>query len=203
MSNRIYISADYDSDSGDRNVVEELNRWSESERHKVEFTDMAKVVTGSVADDADCRICDLKKEFNDQINLSSAVIIVIGDKTKERTAGSQCERNTKEQYECKCTPYKQNTNGQKYCKFSSTSEVGPNDNVGNINKYSYLRHEFEQAKKKGKQIIVVYNSLYKQPSWMPWYMSEYEDQAVPFWTKNAIGQRVGNYAYIKDALGYE
>jgi len=81
--------------------------------------------------------------------------------------------------------------------------VGPSDDVGNINKFSYLRHEFEQAKKKGKQIIVVYNSLNKQPLWLPSYLKAYEDEAVPFWIKNASGERVGNYAYIKEALGYE
>lgn len=51
---------------------------------------MAKVVSGSVSNGSDCRPCDLKKEFNNQINASSAVIIVIGDKTKYRTAGSNC-----------------------------------------------------------------------------------------------------------------
>lgn len=32
----------------------------------------------------------LKAEFNSQINASSAVIIVVGDMTKYRTAGSGC-----------------------------------------------------------------------------------------------------------------
>lgn len=203
MSKRVYISADYDADSGDRNVVDELNRWSNSNRHLVEFTDMAKVVSGSVANDPDCRICDLKSEFNTQINLSSAVICVIGDKTATRTAGSKCERNRKEQYECMCTPYKQNANGQKSCRVPSTSDENPSGNVRNINGYSYLRHEFEQAKRKGKQIIVVYNSLNKQSSWLPWYMNDYADDAVPFWIKNAAGDKVGNYEFIKKALGYE
>lgn len=27
MSKKVYISADYDWDSGDRNVVDELNKW--------------------------------------------------------------------------------------------------------------------------------------------------------------------------------
>ena len=203
MSKRVYISADYDWDSGDRNVVDELNKWSNDNKHLVEFTDMAKVVSGSVAYDPDCRICDLKAEFNTQINLSSAVIFVIGDKTASRTAGSKCDRIDKEWYECQCTPYKQNANGTRYCKHHTTSPSVAGGDVGNINRYSYLRHEFEQAKKKGKQIIVVYNSLIKKPSWLPWYMAEYESVAEPFWIKNYWGDKVGNYAYIKKALGYE
>lgn len=203
MSKRVYISADYDWNSGDRNVVDELNKWSDSNKYLVEFTDMAKVVSGSVAYNPDCCICDLKAEFNTQINLSSAVIFVIGDKTATRTAGSKCDRVDKEWLECQCTPYKQNANGTKYCKHCTTSPSSGGDDIGNINRYSYLRHEFEQAKRKDKQIIVVYNSLIKQPSWLPWYLSEYESIAVPFWIKNYWGDKVGNYAYIKKALGYE
>ena len=34
-------------------------------------------------------------------------------------------------------------------------------NVSRINSYSYIRHEFEQVKKRKKSIIVIYNSLKK------------------------------------------
>jgi hypothetical protein len=77
-----------------------------------------------------------------------------------------------------------------------------NGNVGNINTYSYLRHEFEQAKKRGKTIIIVYNSTRKESSWFPSYMKGYEDGAAPFWTKDANGKKVGDYSYIKEALGF-
>lgn len=203
MSKRVYISADYDTDSGDRNVVEELNKWGTDNRHKTDFVDMAKVVSGSVSNDPDCRICDLKAEFNAQINASSAVIIVIGDKTRTRTAGSQCERANKQQHECSCTPYKENAGGSKPCRVGSASVAGPDDDFGNINSYSYLQHEFEQAKKKNKKIIVVYNSTRKEFSWMPYYMAGYEYEAIPFWIKNDNGDKVGNYEPIKKALGYD
>lgn len=74
--------------------------------------------------------------------------------------------------------------------------------MGNINTFSYLKHEFLQAKRKEKPIIIVYNSLNKQPSWLPDYMKDYESEAYAFWTKNILGNKVGNYAYIKKALGY-
>ena len=153
MRKQVYISADYDWFNGDQDVVDELNKWGNDDLHKVDFIDMSKVSSGTVANDDDCRICDLKAEFNRQINASSAVIFVVGDKTGSRTAGSGCERMSKEQWQCYCTPYKQNANGTKACKVSSVSTSGKNDDVGNINKYSYLRHEFEQAKKKKKTII--------------------------------------------------
>lgn len=202
MSERVYISADYEEDSGDREVVEILKRWGTDNQHKVDFTDTASA-SGSVSEDADCRPCDLKKEFNRRINTSSAVIFVVGDKTGSRTAGSNCSRVHNDQADCSCTPYKQNTNGAKTCKVYSTTPVTADDDVGEINSYSYLRHEFEQAKKRNRKIIIVYNALTKQPHWLPTYMQGYESIAEPFWTKNYWGDKVGNYYFIKKELGYE
>ena len=92
MSKRVYISADYSEVNGDRDVVEELHKWGKDNLHKVDYVDTAEVVSGSVSRNPDCRPCDLKSEFNRQINVSSAVIFVIGDKTALRTAGSVCKR---------------------------------------------------------------------------------------------------------------
>ena len=144
MSKRVYISADYSELNGDREVVDELHKWGNDALHKVDYVDTAEVVSGSVSADPDCRPCDLKKEFNSQINASSAVIIIIGDKTTSRTAGSVCKRNS-DGAGCDCTPYKQNSKGAKTCKWSTTSTPGPEDDLGNINTYSYLEHEFLQA----------------------------------------------------------
>lgn len=202
MRKQVYISADYDRLNGDQDVVDELNKWGNDNLHKVNFIDMSKVSSGSVANGNDCRICDLKAEFNRQINASSAVLFVVGDMTKSRTAGSGCERATKDQCLCFCTPYKQNVNGIKACKVSSTSSPGEDDDFGNINGYSYLRHEFEQAKKKKKAIIIVYNSLRKETSWLPSYMNGYENYAKPFWKYDAYGRKVGDYSYIKEVLGF-
>lgn len=203
MSKRVYISADYDPNNGDQEVVEILNLWGSDDWHVVNYTDMAAVKSGSVSQDPDCRPCDLKKEFNKQINASSAVIFVVGDKTASRTAGSACSRNALTYSECTCTPYKQNTNGIKHCKMLYTYPTGPDDDIGEINSYSYLRHEFEQAKRRGKDIIIVYNSLIRQPGWLPSYMKGYESSAFPFWKKDKSGYWIGNYTEVKKALGYE
>lgn len=202
MRKRVYISADYSESSGDRDVVNELHKWGNDKIHKVDYVDTAEVVSGSVSADLDCRPCDLKKEFNSQINASSAVIIIIGDKTASRTAGSVCKRNS-DGVGCNCTPYKQNSLGTKNCKWLAVSTPKPEDDLGNINIYSYLEHEFRQAKRKKKTIIVVYNSLYKQPSWLPSYMCDYELEAYPFWIRNKFGIKDGNYAHIKKVLGYD
>lgn len=123
--------------------------------------------------------------------------------TANRTAGSSCFRVGKQQYESLGTPYKQNANGSKICKVPSTSDAGNSPDVGNINGYSYLRHEFEQAKKRNKKIIIVFNSLRIETDWLPSYMKGYEQYAYPFWKKNDYGEKVGNYEYIKGVLGFE
>ena len=202
MSKNIYISADYSDADGDRDVVDVLHQWADDNYHVIEFADTARVVSGSVSENPDCRPCDLKAEFNRQINASSIVIFVIGDKTADRSAGGSCRRSF-EGRGCACTPYKKNANGTTVCKVDTTVDVGPYDDVGRINGYSYLKHEFQQAKKKGKSIVVVYNSLNKQPGWLPDYMSGYEAVAQPFWIRNDWGTKVGNYPLIKRLLGYD
>ncbi len=202
MSKRVYISADYSELNGDRDVVEELHKWGKDSLHKVDYVDTAEVVSGSISKDPDCRFCDLKREFNSQINVSSYVIFIIGDKTASRTAGSVC-RHHNGVARCDCTPYKKNSKGTSICKWDTVSTPEPSSDLGNINSYSFLEHEFRQAKRKGKNIIVVYNSLYKQPSWLPVYMKDYDTEAYAFWTKDALGNKVGNYFYIKKALGYD
>ena len=197
----VYISADYSEDDGDREVVDQLNKWGADDYHLLNFADLAAVASGSVSKtNDDCRPCDLKAEFNRQINKSSVVIIVIGNKTKDRTAGRNCSRNEKAQGDCTCTPYKKNVNGAQPCKVPFTWKTA--DDVGNINSYSYLRHEFEQAKKKAKTIVIFYNSLNKQTGWLPSYIDKtYGDAAEPFWTRDANGKKVGNYKLLKEKLG--
>lgn len=58
------------------------------------------------------------------------------------------------------------------------------------------------GQQKGKHIVVVYNSMRKESSWLPPYLKGYEDVAQPFWVKDAIGRKVGNYSFIKKELGF-
>lgn len=201
MDKRIYISADYAENNGDRAVVEELKRWGRDNYHLTDFIDMAEVISGSVSlNNPNCRICELKEEFNRQIKASSIVLLVVGDRTKTRTAGSSCGRAVSGYY-ASCTPYKQNANGIKPCNRYDAS--APHDgSVNPVNQYSYLRHEFEQAKVRNKKIVIVYNSLRCESHWLPSYMSAYEYNAVPFWKYDGYGHKVGDYTTIKRLLGY-
>lgn len=201
MSKRVYISADYDINNGDRDVVDQLVKWGLDNLHKVDYVEMSTPSLGSVSNSSDCRMCDLKAEFNRQINASSAVIFVVGRKTAVRIAGNSCQRALKSRYQCFCTPYKQNINGPKPCKIYSTV-TNYNNDFFHINNKSYLQHEFEQAKKKNKKIIIVYNSTRKETSWLPSYMYGYEHIARPFWKISPLGYKIGDYQYIKEELGF-
>lgn len=161
---------------------------------------MAGSASGSVSNETDCRICDLKAEFNRQINDSSAVIIIVANQTKNRTSGKSCRVNDI-QLNCECTPYKQNANGTKPCKVETTVSA-KGDNIDSINSFSYLQHEFEQDKKKKKDIIVLFNSTRYETNWMPEYMSEYKKRARPFWIVDSNGHKIGDYAYIKEELRF-
>lgn len=61
MRKRVYISADYSENNGDCDVVNELHKWGNDNKHMVDYVDTAEVVSGSVSDDEDCRPCDLKR----------------------------------------------------------------------------------------------------------------------------------------------
>lgn len=200
MNKRIYISADYANEDGDRSVVYLLNKWASDNFHSLDFVDMAKVVSGSVSlNNPDCRPCELKEEFNRQINKSSIVVFVVGNKTASRTAGSSCGRASNGWF---CTPYKHNSSGQKLCNNGKDYSSYYYFDVNPINSYSYLRHEFEQAKLKKKEIVILYNSSRYETNWLPNYMRGYENKALPFWKYIDYNRLVPNYLEVKRALGY-
>lgn len=241
MEKRIYISADYDPINGDRDVVEELVRLANDKRCKIEFKDMAAAKSGSVSDNEDCRYCDLKEEFNRKINISSTIVFVVGDKTKTRDAGSTCKLASDPLFsilsilpyyidKIECTPYKRNASGSVCCKKTASDVCDDNasEDVRCINNFSFLQHEFEQAKHKGKKIVIIYNSSRKEEKWLPSYMREYIAEkekeevkegilssclpsyskkekdffVITFYKKQADLSIVVNYPSIKEALGF-
>ena len=41
MRKQVYISADYSKTDGDKDVVDELNKWGNDDYHRVDFVDMS------------------------------------------------------------------------------------------------------------------------------------------------------------------
>lgn len=193
LKRRIYISADYDPISGDRQIIEKLYAWRDSGRHNIWFTDTAGVASGSVSQSPDCRICELKLEFNKQINSSSLVLFIVGDRTAARCAGKAC-RNP----DGLCTPYKGNTNGRQLCKYPY-AQTDRSGNVGAINQYSYLEHEWRQAVQREKNIAIIFNSSRLENKWLPKYMTECTYMSLPFW-KYEFNEKKPNYENIKNLI---
>lgn len=164
MSKRVFVSADwkepFDSHSWDKEVVDRIRKWKYDNRYGVDII-CTDDVHESVTKNSDCRRCDIKEECRRYINSSSVVVFVVGDNTASKKAGA-CDSIS-------CSPA---YSGQQksYCKyFLNKNFANPFPKGREI---SYLQYEITNAVLTGKSIILVYNSVYKQESWIPsWYNS--------------------------------
>lgn len=183
MGKNIFVSADWKDDfvnslSDDKIVVERIRTWSNSANYGVNFryTDAVhKSVLNS--NNPDCRRCDIKLECEHQIEWSSIVIIVIGDKTKTKGSGA-CDGQA-------CSPA-ESWKPKVPCKLVHAAP-GQETNVVYYAE-SYLEHEIRIALTLKKKIILVFNSVNVMIDWIPqFYLSEIvknpnlELCRVPFW----------------------
>ena len=64
MSKQVYISADYSETDGDREVVEELQKWGKDNLHKVDFSLNASIKKLSLTH-GEVYAGDVVKDFKD------------------------------------------------------------------------------------------------------------------------------------------
>ncbi|MDR0326006.1 MAG: TIR domain-containing protein [Oscillospiraceae bacterium] len=208
MGKRVFVSADWKENesnpkSCDKNVVGRIREWADDDRRSIEI-DCTDDVHSSVLDTLDdCRRCDIKRECGSHINWSSIVIFVVGDNTATKSAGA-----------CSCDECSPAYSGKEKlpCKLvwgTSSSDVRTWDGTLYKNEMgmSYLQYEITKAAQLGKSIIVVFNSMNKQESWIPsWYTTLLNDTSltftekcrVPFWKDT---ERKGDcYQDIKEHL---
>lgn len=162
MSKRVYVSADwkepFDSHSWDKEVVDRIRRWKDDSRYGVELK-CTDDVHNSVIENTDCRRCDIKEECGRYIKSSNVVIFVVGDNTASKKAGV-CDSLS-------CSPA---YSGQQksFCKYFLNDDYANPFQGGR--EMSYLQYEITTAVLERKSIILVFNSVYKQESWIPaWY----------------------------------
>lgn len=169
MKKNIYVSADwkesFDRHSWDKEVVDRIRKWSIDLRYSADFH-YTDDVHNSVIDDDGCRRCNIKEECGCYIRRSSLVIFVVGDKTRTKKAG-RCNGLS-------CFPVNKNI-------------LSPCNNYKEIKlkDMSYLHYEISTAIEEKKKILLVYNSVYQNESWIPsWYNKYYENELdrIPFWT---------------------
>lgn len=164
MRKRVFVSADwrepFNSHSWDKAVVDRIRQWNYDNRYGVDFI-CTDDVHNSVTENTNCRRCDIKKECGEYVKSSSVVIFVVGDNTGSKKAGA-CDGIS-------CSPA---YSGQQksYCKYFFNGSS--NNPFLEWRGMSYLQYEITTAVLSEKNIVLVYNSAYKQESWIPgWYKS--------------------------------
>ena len=177
MSKRVFVSADwrdpFDSHSWDKEVVDRIRKWNSDSRYGIDII-CTDDVHDSVTNTPDCRRCEIKIECGECVKKSSIVVFVVGDKTATKNAGP-CDGIS-------CSPAYSGEQ-KKFCN----KAYGYNP-ISNWKAMSYLEYVITTAVFYRKQILIVYNSVYRQEQWIPsWYntLCQYnqvnELDRLPFW----------------------
>lgn len=171
MSKKVFVSADwkepFDSHSWDKEVVDRIRKWANDARYGIELF-CTDDVHNSVIEKPDCRRCEIKEECGRYIKWSSVVVFVVGDNTATKKAGA-CDSIS-------CSPA---YSGQQksVCKYSRNKSFA--NILSSGRGMSYLQYEITSAVLENKHIVLVFNSMYKQESWIPaWYNNLLENYEV-------------------------
>lgn len=164
---KTYIAADWD---GDRDAVEQLYRWNNSNYLSLNFHDAHDLTQ---ARDSSLN-CSIKSSLATRLDASKTFVLIVGKNTKTVTSGS-C------QY---CSSYNSWT---QHCARGY-----------NVDFRSYIEYECEKAIHDGLKIVVLYNAGYVDKSKCPDSI-KYHGTHVAMWIwKN--GQYYWDYQAVKQAL---
>ena len=165
---RTYIAGEWD---GDSNLIETLQRWNESEKWSLSFSDAHNM---KQARDTSYP-CNIKRSLADRLNGSKTFVLVVGDKTKTATKGS--------------------------CQFCShySSYWGKCLASGTPSFKSFITYECEKAVRDGLRIIVLYNSTIVQKSKCPEAVKDRGKHIAAIY-KGTDGKYYWNYTEIKKAI---
>lgn len=164
---RVYLAADWDND---KEVIDKLRYWNDSDYWKLNFSD-AHDLTKSSDDSLNCSI---KSSLSLRMNASKIFILIVGDKTDELRS-----RNC---YLCKY--------------FSIPSRICLKGH--SISNKSFIDFECEKAIRDGMKIIVIYNYSSIQKSKCPEILRNKGEHIVAYyWIDNKC---YWNYSEIKKAI---
>lgn len=124
---KTYIAADW---TGDKDAVDILYKWNESEKWGLSFSDAHEVTQ---ANDSSLK-CSIKSSLKTRMDVSKTFVLIVGNGTKTLTNGS-C------QY---CGSYNSYT---KSCARGHS-----------VDYRSFIKYECDMAIKAGIKIVVLYNS---------------------------------------------
>lgn len=127
-----YVAGDWD---GDRDAVEQLKKWNNSDFWSLSFYDVHDKTQSS---DSSLN-CSIKRSLKTRMDVSKRFVLIVGDKTKSLRSGScglcpfHCYNYYLGAYQC----------GRGHLYYDSRS---------------YVQYECDEAVKAGINIIVLYNS---------------------------------------------
>jgi hypothetical protein len=83
MTNRTktYLAGDW---TGDKDLIDKLHEWNDSERLALNFTDVHSLTSSS---DATLN-CNIKKSLRQRMNISKTFVLIVGKDTKNLRSGS-------------------------------------------------------------------------------------------------------------------
>ena len=177
---KTYLAGDWD---GDKNLIDKLHEWNDSERLALNFTDVHEFTSSN----DNSHNCSIKRSLRQRMNLCKTFVLVVGSKTKSLRSGS-CAL---------CGYYKKGLYGiNPYCSLSSCNS---------IDYRSYVDYECDMALKdfndgKIKNIVVIYNNrLLVDKSLCPDSLKTVGVH-IPSDRIGEDGKRYWNYQRIKDAI---
>ena len=124
---RTYIAGDWDTD---KDAVEQLRHWNESNYWSLSFTDAHDLMS---ARDSSLN-CSIKYSLKKRMDVSKTFVLIVGDHTNTVTAGS-----------CR------------WCDYYDTINYRCLKGYG-VDNRSYIKYECDKAVEAGLKIIVLYKS---------------------------------------------
>ena len=165
---KTYLAADW---SGDKNVVDEIYKWNESEYWSLHFVDAHDLTQ---ARDTSL-YCSIKKSLAERLDASKTFVLIVGDQTKTLTKGS-------------CA------NCGSYNSWSKNCARG-----GFVDYRSYITYECEKANLDGLRIVVIYNGTTVRREKCPTVLQNKGEHLSAFYY-GPNGIKRWNYQKIKDAI---
>jgi len=165
---KTYIAADW---TEDKNAVDQLHKWNDSEYWSLSFTD-AHDLTQAKDDSLNCSI---KASLKKRLDVSKTFVLIIGNKTKDLRSGS-CQ----------------------YCEnYNSTSKKCSKGRT--VDYRSYIEYECDVAHSDISKIVVLYNAAVVNKNKCIDVLKDTGSHAKMQYIKD--DKRYWDYQSVKDAMG--
>ncbi|WP_376788119.1 TIR domain-containing protein [Photobacterium damselae] len=166
---KIYLVAEWD---GDRNAIEQLHKWNDSNFWSLSFTDAHDITQ---ARDGSLN-CSIKTSLNTRIDASKTFVLIVGSNTKTARNGSCQYCGSYNAYQSRCVRGK------------------------TVSYSSYIEHECAKAVRDNLKIVVLYNAASIDKNKCPEVIRysgthkamQYIENSKRYWDYNAVKDAITN-----------